>query len=77
MDKKNLSVIIDEKYENEQKQVIKIMQDQIQEKVKENQALTKQVDDITMQMINYKLQFAKERESNEELQIQVEILQAK
>ncbi len=77
MEKKNLTMIIDEKYENEQKQVIKIMQDQVQDKVKEVQVLTKQLDDITLSMGNIKLQLAKEREANEELQIQIEIFQAK
>jgi hypothetical protein len=35
LEKKNLSLVVDERYENEQKQVIKIMQDQIQDKIKE------------------------------------------
>ena len=69
LEKKNLSLVVDERYENEQKQVIKIMQDQIQDKIKEMQALTKELDDMTMSMVGIKLQLATERENNEELQI--------
>ena len=41
------------------------------------QAVSKELDDMTMALGGIKLQLARERENNEELQIQVEILQAK
>ena len=73
-EKKNLSLVIDERYENEQKQVIKIMQDQIQDKIKEMQAKTKELDEMTMAFVETKHKLANEREINEELKFQVEIL---
>ncbi|CDW90753.1 UNKNOWN [Stylonychia lemnae] len=69
--------VIDEQFENEQKEVIKIMQDQIQVKIFEIKDLQKVNDSINIEMGRIKGLLAKEKEKSEDLQTDLEILELK
>ncbi|CDW87488.1 UNKNOWN [Stylonychia lemnae] len=69
-------IVVDEQYENEQKQVINNMQDQILSKIMEIKGLQKQIEDLNQELGKTKGNIAIVKERCEDLSTDIEIYQA-